>query len=83
MNSPATNLIVDIARAAAQAAALPRVYPGHIMQRIKMALLVSDPEGVITSTGQIESIGDCRYGLTITDLNGTEYRITVEVNNER
>lgn len=56
------------------------VYPGYLALRIKKALRLPDPENIYTpEIGDIETIGDCRYAMTVTDVNGTEYRITVEV----
>jgi hypothetical protein len=58
--------------------ALPNIYPGYIAQRIKAALRSTDPESVITSVGQIETLSLGRYAITVTDFNGSQYRVTVE-----
>lgn len=76
---------VDVAaaiiRAEARVAALPKVYPGYIAVQVKKALKAgaADPEQILRSIGDLETVGDCRYALTVTDFNGQTYRITIEV----
>jgi hypothetical protein len=57
------------------------VYPGYIAFKIKRALLplIGNPDGIIASVGEIETIGDCRYAIPVTDFEGQTYRIMVEV----
>lgn len=33
----------------------------------------------VDSVGDIETIGDCRYAISVTDDEGSRYRVTVEV----
>ncbi|MDE2096542.1 MAG: hypothetical protein KGL39_04790 [Patescibacteria group bacterium] len=75
--TPSFEALVDICRPRAR----HLVYPSYLMSRIKRALGVAenDPEQIIKSIGAIETIGDCRYAMTVTDFNGTEYEITVGV----
>lgn len=78
-------MIFDIASAGAKLAKSPKVYPGYIAGRIKQALRQDDPQlarpnnHIIETVGAIETIGSCRYRLMLTDHNGTQYRVTVEV----
>lgn len=55
------------------------VYPGYLAFRIKRALKVDDGESIVATVGDIETVGDCRYVVPVTDHNGMAYRITVEV----
>lgn len=55
------------------------VYPGYIGMRIKKALVAADSEQIIKGIGDMETIGDCRYQIPVTDFNGTRYKITIEV----
>lgn len=57
----------------------PSVYPGYIGTRVKKALKAADTEEIITEIGDMETIGDCKYAITVTDFNGSKYKITVEV----
>lgn len=71
--------------AAAKVAAMPKVYPAYIAFRckdgLKAALTTKEfIEGpIVTAIGDLETTGDCRYAIPITDHNGTKYRVTVEV----
>lgn len=63
-----------------------KVYPGYIAFRVKDALKAIADNGdpkldlpIITAVGDMETIGDCRYAIPVTDHNGTKYRVTVEV----
>lgn len=80
----ASALVFGIADAAAKLAASPKVYPMYLASRIKSALKQADRElapgqNIIESVADIETLGDCRYAMTVTDHNGTKYRVTVEV----
>lgn len=66
-------------RGLAQLQALPRVYSFYLAYRAQKGLLGVDPENIIGSVGEIETVGDCRYALKVIDTSGTRYRITVEV----
>lgn len=58
------------------------VYPGYLASRVKRGLLsaqTADPERIIATVGDIETVGDCRYAIVVTDDEGNRYRITVEV----
>lgn len=59
----------------------PAIYPGYIAFLIKKALVARthDPEGVIASVGEMQTVGDCRYAIEATDFNGQRYKITIEV----
>lgn len=71
--------IGDFLRAMTALQARPSIYPGYLAQRIKTAMRdpANDPEGVFTAVSDIETVGDCRYAMTVTDFNGTRYRVTV------
>jgi hypothetical protein len=74
--------ILGIAAALAKSRTLPVVYPGYIASGIRKALKAGgalDPECLLTSVGELETIGDCRYAIPLTDFNGTKYRVIVEV----
>lgn len=72
---------LDIAGAFARLASIPKVYPLYLASRAKAGLLkaFADQENIIASVGDIETIGDCKYRIGVTDHNGTKYKITVEV----
>jgi len=63
----------------------PSVFPGFIAFRIKESLLRNEggvvlprldyPGGMV---GEVETIGDCKYAMTVHVANGTRCRITVE-----
>lgn len=55
------------------------VYSGYIGMRVKKALLLTDSEQIIVEIGTMETIGDCRYQIPVTDFKGTRYKITIEV----
>lgn len=80
-----TNTVFGIADAFAKLARTPKVYPAYIASRIKAALLAEDPkapkplEHIIEGVGDIETLGSSRYSMTVTDHNGTAYRVTVQV----
>lgn len=64
---------------------LPRIYPSYIGFRIKDAIKAlianGDPKvdgPIVTAVGEMETIGDCRYALPITDFEGNTYRVTIE-----
>lgn len=59
--------------------AIPKVYPGYIATRIKKALKAADSENIVADVGEMQTIGDCKYAIPVTDFNGTKYRVTVEV----
>jgi hypothetical protein len=63
---------------------LPKpVHSLYIASRIKRALLQADPSlrdgQIITSVGAIETIGDCRYAIAVTDYLGNTHNVAVEV----
>jgi len=81
-SGPLDSFFADLARGIAIAASLKPVYPFYLASRIKRGLLAAqatDPEKIIASIGEIETIGDCRYAVTVKDTNGTSYRITIAV----
>lgn len=58
------------------------VYPLYLVSRAKRGFgqaMNADPERIIRSIGDTESLGNSRYAIPITDRNGTKYRVTVEV----
>ena len=59
------------------------VYSGYLTSRIKRALRETDPSlsdgQIITAVSDIETIGDCRYAVKVTDHLNNSYRVTVEV----
>lgn len=76
----------DMLRTMARVASLPKVFPGYVAFQIKRALLhpelgVTKPEKDFpgADVGQVETIGDCRYAMTLAVHNGTRIRVTVEV----
>ena len=86
MNDFATDLH-DILSSAARIAAMKPVFPMKIASLIRDALRNTanklaaphfDYPGA-EAAHQIETIGDCRYAISVTDANGTRYRVTVEV----
>lgn len=74
-----SELIADFAMSLMQLQASPLVYPLYIASRIKKVLLAADSENLLREMGEIQTIGDCVHAITVTDFNGTKYRITVEV----
>lgn len=77
----AGDVIFGVFDTMAKVAAMPKVYPGYIAFQIKKALCdgTVDPEKLLRSVGTMETLGSCRYAVTVKDFNGTDYRITVEV----
>lgn len=73
------NFMSDMLDGMAKVAALTPVYPSYLASVIKKSLLGGDTEATFRAIGPIETVGDCRYAMTVTDLNGSEYRVTVEV----
>jgi hypothetical protein len=71
--------LIDIFRSVERLASMPKVYPGYIGTRIKAGLRAADTEQIVSDIGPMETIGDCRYAIIVTDFNGTQYRVTVEV----
>ncbi len=62
----------------------PPVFPAYILLRIKRLLLANpDPDAIIQRVGMMQSVGDCRHTLALTDYYGTTYKITIEVDKER
>lgn len=55
------------------------VFPSYIASCIKRNIKNIDGEQIIREVGVVETIGDCRYAIPVTDFNGKTYRITVEV----
>lgn len=60
---------------------LPAVFPLYMASRAKRGLVAgkSDAEQIINTVGEIESLGNSSYGITVSDHTGTKYRVTVEV----
>lgn len=79
--SPALGLAEALFASLAALSTLRPVYPAYLASRIKRALTEADPEGVIAGVGDIESLGNSRYAVPVTDADGTSYRVTVEVAN--
>lgn len=87
MNAPSLDTIVDIARATARVAAMPRIFPFKIASLVRDAL--RDPENKLATphldypgadaSPTVQTIGDCRYAISVIDANGTRYRVIVEV----
>jgi hypothetical protein len=76
----ALNPLVDFLGALGRLHALPKVYPGYIAMRVKNLLRGNgDPENIIANVGDVETIGDSRYQIEITDLEATKYLVTIEV----
>jgi hypothetical protein len=74
--------VIDIFRVASLIQSIPPVYPMYLASRIKRGLLAAqqaDDERIIEAVGEIETIGDCRYAIPVTDCEGNSYRITVQV----
>jgi hypothetical protein len=74
--------LFDVIRAANLLRTIPVVYPAYIALRIKKALQAGiDPEGIIDSEslGEIETVGDCKYRISVGDDSGNRYFVTVEV----
>lgn len=78
MSARGIDIVGDILRIFAPSPR-PMIYPSYVAQRIKTALRApaNDPEGVFTAVSDIETVGDCRYAMTVTDFNGSRYRVTV------
>lgn len=75
MNHPVESFLASMSRLNS----VPKIYPGYIGSYIKRLLLANpDPEDVIRDVGAMDTIGDCKYAITIKDFNGAEYRITIE-----
>lgn len=55
------------------------VYPLYIASRIMRSLKAADTEGLIASVDGFDTLGNSRYAVRATDINGAKYRITVEV----
>lgn len=70
----------------AAAARLPKVFPIFIALQVKEGLLSAE-SGVLepkldfpgATVGDIETVGDCRYRIIVTDANGTEHYVEVGV----
>ena len=78
----ATDLLEGFARGLAALYKLKPVFPLYMASRAKKGLLdglSNDPEAIIRSVGEIETVGDCKYAITVTDVHSQTYRITVEV----
>lgn len=72
-------MIFDIASSVGRVAAMPKVYSFYIAYRAKKGLSGPDPENIIASVGEMQTVGDCRYAIEVTDHNETRYRVTIEV----
>lgn len=81
--SAASDMIKDVATAFARGpaivASIPKVYSFYLAYRAQRGLQGVDPENIIASVGDIETIGDCKHAIKVTDMNGQRYRVTVEV----
>jgi hypothetical protein len=60
---------------------LRTVYALYLASRAKRGLVaaITDPEQIIASVGEIESLGNSRYAIAVTDDSRTVYRVTIEV----
>lgn len=65
---------------------MPRtVYPLYFTSQIMKALRshgtskVADPEGLMVGDTEMQTLGNSRYAIITSDVNGTKYRVTVEV----
>jgi len=59
------------------------VYPARIAMLVRNALMKGDQDGIIASVDtDIQTIGANRYAVRLHDMDGTAYRITVEVEYE-
>jgi hypothetical protein len=67
--------------AAMRPVTVPDVYPGYIATQVKKGLAAASlhRDAIVAEVGRTETIGDCRYAMTVTDFNGQQYRVTVEV----
>lgn len=72
--------ITDAMLSAARPRPLRYVYPARIAMLVRNALRKGDPDGIIASVdNDIQTIGANRYAVRLHDVDGTTYRITVEV----
>jgi hypothetical protein len=72
-------VVVSIFDMLAKFQAIPKVYSGYLGMGVKRALKAADTESIIADIGEMQTIGDCKYAIPVTDFNGTRYRVTVEV----
>lgn len=81
MNAPdrISATVLDIASSAARMAAIPKVYSFYLAYRASKGLGGADPENIIARVGQIETVGDCKYAIPVSDFEGNRYLVTVEV----
>lgn len=81
--SAASDMLRDVATALARGpaivASIPKVYSFYLAYRAQKGLQGIDPEGIIASVADIETVGDCRHAIKVTDMNGQKYLITIEV----
>lgn len=76
MTSLITNMIDGMA---AIASGRYTVYPSYIASCIKRNIKNIDGEAIIREVGIVETVGDCKYAIPVTDFNGKKYKITIEV----
>lgn len=77
-----TTLVHSMLEGMARVASMPKVYSSYLAFRMKQAALALGRDGDfpgVESVGDLQTIGDCRYAMAITDKNGQRYRVTVEV----
>lgn len=57
------------------------VYPLYLASRIELGLQAAQREAdrIVASVGELQSLGNSRYVIPVTDTSGTKYWITVEV----
>lgn len=56
------------------------IFPLYFASRILKALRIakSDDEQIVGTIGELQTMGNGKYVLPVTDFNGVRYRITVE-----
>lgn len=56
------------------------VFSLYVMSRVREGLRSDDPGRPVELTlGEMKTIGDCRYAQHVSDSDGNNYRVTVEV----
>lgn len=83
MNATLVHSLLD---GMARVASIPKVFPAYIAFQIKQAVSALGAENDfpgVAAVGDIETVGDCRYRIIVTDANGTEHYVEVGVLNRR
>lgn len=81
------NLVHELFEGLSRLQASPKVYPAYIAFRARNALRQPDPklgaaDQVIETpeaVSAVETLGSARYAFTVTDHNGSTYKVTVEL----